>query len=423
MLGLLLYVLSYSQTQSNVSTPKGSAVTAFITSEMSPTERQYWDNYWRTSSRTYIQYFSDGYSSSNRFNCHGYAWNMTEGGPVRWIGFYVTTDEDVYMSDGSYIKVCNEIYPGKVSWVGGDHSAVTTTTPGRWISKWNKYPLIEHNKDDTPFGTNYAYYASTKVSGNTSSLCTGTRTFSVINIPGATYIWTYSTTVTPVGTTNTPNLTVQRNGTSNGAAWVQVQITTPCSGTPATSRIDFRVGIYTSSDYPITGPSTATCGTIVTYSAPQLTGATNYVWTYQGSPWSYLGGQGTRTLTMRTPNTSSGGSFHVRVDNACGAATSSSSKITVVTCILALTDTYEISPNPATNSITVSTSQNKSATSTNTSFDEIRVFDFQGNLKKYQQYNKVNQATINISDLTNGTYLIEITNGTYKEKQQLIIQK
>jgi hypothetical protein len=132
---LLLYNFAISQTQSNLSTPKGSTVTAYITSEISPNERQYWDDYWRKTGRTYLQYFNDGYSSSGRFNCHGYAWNMSESGPVRWIGYYVATDENIYMTDGSYIQVCDEIYPGKVSWVNGDHSAITTTTPGRWISK------------------------------------------------------------------------------------------------------------------------------------------------------------------------------------------------------------------------------------------------------------------------------------------------
>jgi hypothetical protein len=167
---------------------------------------------------------------------------MYEGGPDRWIGYYVSTDEDIYMIDGSYVQVCNEIYPGKVSWIGGDHSAVTTSIPGRWISKWNKYPLIEHDKDDTPFGTNYAYYASTKVSGATDNLCSGTRTFNVINIPNATYAWTYSSTLSVVGSINTNQIIVQRNGNSTGAAWVEVQISTPCSGSPATNRANFTVG-------------------------------------------------------------------------------------------------------------------------------------------------------------------------------------
>lgn len=35
---------TFAQTQSNVTTPKGSTVTAYITSELSASERTYWDS-------------------------------------------------------------------------------------------------------------------------------------------------------------------------------------------------------------------------------------------------------------------------------------------------------------------------------------------------------------------------------------------
>ncbi|MDR7131617.1 hypothetical protein J2X69_003981 [Algoriphagus sp. 4150] len=74
-----------------------------------------------------------------------FLWNMSEGGPVRWISRDVNTDEDVYMTGGSYVQVCNEMYPGKVSWGFADHSAITTSTRGQWISKWTAGPLVEYN--------------------------------------------------------------------------------------------------------------------------------------------------------------------------------------------------------------------------------------------------------------------------------------
>jgi hypothetical protein len=111
-------------------------VTAYIPSEMSPSERLYWDNYWSSPNRNYIQYFNDGYSSSFRFNCHGYAWNMSEGGPVRWIGYYVTTDDDVYMTDRSYIQVCNE--------TDTDKNFISNHSISKWLlisfSNSNKWP-------------------------------------------------------------------------------------------------------------------------------------------------------------------------------------------------------------------------------------------------------------------------------------------
>ena len=77
----------------------------------------------------------------------------------RWIGYSETTDEDIYMTDGSYKEVASEVYPGKVSWASGDHSAITTSTSGVYLSKWNQYPLMEHDWDDSPFGSsNLKYY-------------------------------------------------------------------------------------------------------------------------------------------------------------------------------------------------------------------------------------------------------------------------
>ena len=99
----------------------------------------------------------DGVSTTRMFNCHGYAWLRMEQGIDRWIGYFggkSIPDQYVYMTDGSYIEVPNETYPGKVSWVGGDHSAVTTDQSGWVISKWRDLVLCKHRLD-------YGYYATT----------------------------------------------------------------------------------------------------------------------------------------------------------------------------------------------------------------------------------------------------------------------
>jgi hypothetical protein len=60
--------------------------------------------------------------------------------------------------------------------------------------------------------------------------------------------------------------------------------------------------------------------------------------------------------------------------------------------------------------------------SLNKTFDEVRIYDLQGTLKKYQSFSKSASPSINTSALTPGNYLVEIINGAYKEKHQLIIQ-
>ena len=69
-----LKMLTYNDTQSNVSTPKGSSVLAYITEESSEATRASWDSYYAIHYPDAEQIETyDGYSSTRRFNCHGYA--------------------------------------------------------------------------------------------------------------------------------------------------------------------------------------------------------------------------------------------------------------------------------------------------------------------------------------------------------------
>ncbi|RXF70152.1 hypothetical protein EKH83_09740 [Arcticibacter tournemirensis] len=103
----------------------------------------------------------DNVSSTRRFNCHGYAWYMSElADPLsspRWIGT-TSTQEDIYMTDGSYTQTSGERYPGKVSYASDDHSAITTNQPGWFISKWGQAILCRHRWDDTPYNESSLKY-------------------------------------------------------------------------------------------------------------------------------------------------------------------------------------------------------------------------------------------------------------------------
>ena len=147
----------------DVYTPLGNPVEAWITEEDSPASRAYYDNEYRSvyDSTAVAEFYTtyDGFSSTRRFNCHGFAWYMAsaEGSYLndpRWIGLYNAGDEEIYMTDGSYKEVDSETYPGKVSWANGDHSAITTFRPGFYISKWGYGPLVEHYWDYSPYGNN-----------------------------------------------------------------------------------------------------------------------------------------------------------------------------------------------------------------------------------------------------------------------------
>jgi len=109
----------------------------------------------------------DGLSSTRRFNCHGYAWIMNDGGParwtvndgrpVRWLGYELyNRDPDIYITDSSYIEVPAGTHPAILFWdrPAGDHSALSTEYPDTIIAKWNWGPLVKHHICDyTPFGS------------------------------------------------------------------------------------------------------------------------------------------------------------------------------------------------------------------------------------------------------------------------------
>ncbi|HEY8657970.1 MAG TPA: M43 family zinc metalloprotease [Hanamia sp.] len=108
----------------------------------------------------------------------------------------------------------------------------------------------------------------------------------------------------------------------------------------------------------------------------------------------------------------------VEAINSCGTSLRTHGEAYVPPC----NNAFAISPNPASASINVAPAAGNAQLSANTTIDEIRIYDLQGNLKRYQRFNKSTSATMNIQGLINGSYFVEIISGTIKEKHQLVIQ-
>ena len=72
---------------------------------------------------------------------------MTEGGSAVWMGWTINPT-NVYWLDGSYISTTGAAT--KVSYLSDNHSAVTTSTPNIFISKWGEYALMRHPKAHVP---------------------------------------------------------------------------------------------------------------------------------------------------------------------------------------------------------------------------------------------------------------------------------
>lgn len=282
-----------------------------------------------------------------------------------------------------------------------DHVSLTSSSADWVKSELNNLPV------PSP-------YTIEKTSGN-EPICESTATFQAMNLPtGATVTWSTNSSSISIQPTLGPQTTVAR--ISNGGATLIATINT-CAGTSISTR-EVRVGGYSSSDYPVTGPYSACTNESVYFNTNPLPGATNYQWFWPGD-WTYESGQGTPYLALRTGYSSGGGSVGVRVANQCDAGGSPAYwYVQVNDCGYY----YSISPNPATSTVTASSKETTTkGERINKTITEVNIYDQQGNLKKHQKFGKVNNATLNIADLRTGIYFIEIVDGVYKERQQLSV--
>ena len=417
----LNFYYSYSQTQSNVSTPKGNNVTAYITPEDLPGIRAYYD--WWYGTQLYPQNNMnttyDNYSSTGRFNCHGYAWNKSLSNP-RWIGYYYSTDEDIYMSDGSYVQVLNEMYPGMVSWGSGDHTAMTTSTQGVWISKWNRYPLFQHAWNNTPYGTsNLKYYVATSITGLTSVLCnSSSRDFTTMSIPNATYSWDIGSGLTKSENGNT--CTIYSNGYYNGLTWIEVTITSPIGGGQNDVKTSPKLYFWIGTPAPwITGPSSGEVGNSYQFNvytdlvqgvdsnvdwglSPSYDGNTIYDYEYWASAGFYSQEEGTFQISAS-------------VQNTCGTEYA-----THYIDIYNYGD-FLLSPNPASNEVTITVNNHNQNIDLSSGIHEVSIYNMYGNLKSKHKYSG-ESFTIPLSKIEDGSYIIRIDNGKSIVNKQLIVK-
>lgn len=279
---------------------------------------------------------------------------------------------------------------------------------------------MRHDPTDVPtiYSASYRnYYASTKISGGVSNLCTGTTTFNVKSISGATYAWTYSASIipSPGSPTNTPNFTVQRNGSSNGAAWAEVKITSPCSSIPASQRINFSVGSPSQPGAVTFSLIDPTFGKLYADIQP-VAGATSYNW-YMNSALTYHG----TSAHFSIPRDQCGVQYDISAEaiNSCGKSSQSHANAYVPCSSL-----YTLAPNPASFEVMVTAADQLTASKTSSAaITEVNLYDQQGFLKKKQRFGQVKRAVVNLNGLSGGIYFIEIVNGTQRERRQLSILK
>ena len=245
LISILLFETNQIYSQTYVKTPRGTNV-AVTTPQDTITIKTYWSNYFKL-------YYPDATelnapSSNSSYNCHGYAWNMSEGGITCWMD---SPSQYWSVSDQSYEPVWYPDQPSKIYYFDGDHSGIVASD-NSIISKWGALPLMNHNREYGPAeyvmeAGHYQYYRlkQPSIEGSQTPLCEGQeRIFnSNVKIDGSTYTWTMPTYLLGEVSRNLNTITVEP--VSGGArGWLTLQITTPSGEvTETTPSYFFHVGV------------------------------------------------------------------------------------------------------------------------------------------------------------------------------------
>lgn len=148
------FQMTASPKQVKVYTYLGTEVEGFNYDEMSNNEINSLNNYAKTAfpNATYIN------TATRSYNCHSYAWNITDGGATCWINHSKLNDATsnsnikAYWSDFlGYTETTNEAEATKIHYYQSDHSAVKSSVPGYYESKWGSGPLMRHAPGYGPY--------------------------------------------------------------------------------------------------------------------------------------------------------------------------------------------------------------------------------------------------------------------------------
>jgi hypothetical protein len=97
------------------------------------------------------------------YNCHAYAWHLTEGNSNKvWINAGTNASNlSTYWSNsyGCFVA-CTESDAEKIHYYTGDHSAVKSSVAGKYESKWGDFPVVRHSSTQVPYTSpgNRRYY-------------------------------------------------------------------------------------------------------------------------------------------------------------------------------------------------------------------------------------------------------------------------
>ena len=208
----------------NLYTPNGHIVSAFTQAEaLSITEKAAY-NSWVINTYPNVTLLAD---ATTTYNCHSYAWNMSEGGSTCWLN--QSPDLHWYWDDGSYVET-SEAMAEKIFYYSGDHSAIKSKThSGMYESKWGSWGLVRHAPEDGPATyqmTKRRYYKLVvKIKGPSMVGGTSTASYTVNRVP-SNLTWLYDTNLLTLVSSSSRGITVKpKTSTTVGDATIVARYT------------------------------------------------------------------------------------------------------------------------------------------------------------------------------------------------------
>jgi len=242
--------------------------------------------------------------------------------------------------------------------------------------------------------------------------------YTTVAIPGARYIWTAGGSLR-LTSQNGNQAVFNANGSGTGT--VNVRIESDCGNFTPPARTVL-VGVsYSSSDYPVSGPASASCNQEVYYSTNALPAATSYQW-FWPSGWLYVSGQGTRYLTLKASGFAGSGQVGVRVATACDPGGSPATLNVSVTC----SGYYALYPNPADSYVEIAPDQSLTDNQALDQDFEVVIYDnfAQEKLRtKTPKEAKEKKLKLDVTALPPGIYVVQIIYATSVEQKSLEIMR
>lgn len=414
----------------NFTTPRGTPINAYITGiELNEESYQYYMNqvtliYDDRTKSTIVS------SPSSHYNCHGYAWSVSEGGDEVYIGKNNQNEEDPFMSDTSYIQVCPTAWPAKVSYVSDDHSAITWGSPTWLRSKWQVGCLLEHEWDYGPYEESggLKYYFKTPIFEGTETICDFyPLSYTIDSVPGATYSWSSSS-----------HFSLNRSGRSivatpigEGVAFLQVQISTECGGVVILKK-KFNIGSpMITSVVPLIYWDGSTYNNVCknqTYTTNmQIENAWDITWErVAASPtstsWSQIG----NNVSFYFYQTNQTANFKITGSNSCGI-TSSIFGFKSIDCSSSGCELeYILSPTPSSDMVSIipnipAPCDLNTIMETYSADGNISILSQQGKIFRHQKFTPYSSLEISTLDLKNGAYHLVIFDGKKTHRKTLLV--